>query len=74
MKEYSLTQSYRGIPANTSLFGPYPVKGGTAGVYVQKADIPTDPSQGVSFGIYESAILSNTEIFKEVTPQEKAPQ
>jgi hypothetical protein len=67
MKEYSLTQSYRGMPANTSLFGPFPVRGGTAGVYVQKADIPTDPSQGVSFGIYESAILSNPDIFKPAT-------
>jgi hypothetical protein len=67
MKEYSITQSYRGIPANTSLFGPYKVVGGQSNVYVQKADIPTDPSQGVSFGIYESAILSNPDIFKPAT-------
>jgi hypothetical protein len=38
-------------------------------VYVQKEDIPTDPTQGVSFGIYESAITdpANASIFKEVT-------
>jgi len=74
MKQFELLSDYRGIPKGTILYGGYPVKGGTANVYVQKADIPTDPSQGVSFGIYESAINdpANSEIFKLVTNENKA--
>jgi hypothetical protein len=72
MKEYLVQVAYRGITANTPLVGPFLVKGGQSTVYVQKADIPTDPSQGVSFGIYESAILSNPDIFKPATNENKA--
>jgi hypothetical protein len=76
MKQYTLQAAYRGLASGTELFGPFPVKGGSSGVSVKKEDIPTDSSQGVSFGIYESAITdpANESIFKLVTePETKTP-
>jgi hypothetical protein len=64
MKQYILQEEYRGIPQGTELFGPYLITGGGQG-YFEKENIPAGPEGGTQC-IFESAILSNPLIFKEV--------
>ena len=64
MKQYQLLQDYRGIPANTLLFGPYPITGGGTG-YFQQKDIPTT-DQGGTQCLFAS-FVEQSSIFKLVT-------
>ena len=68
MKTYELQKDWRGLTAGTKLYGPYSLSASSGMAYCTQENIPTN-GQDAKDGFFESSILRNPDLFKDITDE-----